>query len=145
MTPPRTAGTKSTTCLPSVTPKPQTAWPWLLAFLALAGLVELAREPLQALQRWRSQRAIKEVAPPTALEVLDSVPADSGARLSAAERALGVVATLLPKGPSGEAARQRHQALIERLHRVRFAGDPAENCIEEIRSFVREVEQGVTG
>jgi hypothetical protein len=121
------------------------SWPWLLALLALAGLGELAREPIQALQRWRSQRAKTEVVPPTALEVLDSLPADLGSRLSAAERALRVVGTQLPKGPSGEAARRRHQALVDRLHRVRFAGAPAENCIDEIRSFIRDNEKGVTG
>lgn len=120
-------------------------WPWLLVMLALAGLADLARDPYRAWRLWRARKAEAEVLPPTALELLEALPVEAAARLGGAERALRIVAADLPSGPSGEAAKRRHQELLDRLHRIRFAGTPAENCIEEIRAFVIDTSKGAEG
>ena len=77
------------------------------------------------------------------MELVDDLPPEPEARLSRAERALRLVGAELDTGASGEMARLRYQDLLDRLHRVRFAGAPPENCIEEIRSFIDDNGKGV--
>jgi hypothetical protein len=118
-------------------------WPWLLGFLGLVGLAELGKEPYRALQRWRALRAAAQVLPPTAVELVRSFPADSEERLGKAERALRLAAAELGTDDSGAEARRRYESLLDRLHKVRFAGAPPENCIEEIKSFINDNAKGV--